>query len=97
MKTIDKTTGTSFHGVTVTASVNQLKQILGEPTIVDNNGEYKVNYEWCIANYNGEPASIYDWKYYRPLTDDEMVDWHIGAHSHQTSAETAYQLEELLS
>ena len=64
MKTIDKTTGTSFHGVTVTASVNQLKQILGEPTIVDNNGEYKVNYEWCIANYNGEPASIYDWKYF---------------------------------
>jgi hypothetical protein len=78
-KTYQSTDGTSFRGFTIRATVNQLISAFGDPTIVDNTGEDKTNYEWDMETNEGEVFTIYDWKEYRPLGKDEFVTWHIGA------------------
>jgi hypothetical protein len=75
----DEFTGGSFHNVYITSSINELTDVLGEPQMDDNNGHDKVNVEWnCITKDEGIKFYIYDWKYYRPLSMDEMVEFHIG-------------------
>ena len=83
-KTYQNTDGTSFHGVTIRASVEQLTKAFGEP--YDNNtGEDKVNFEWEMETDEGDVFTIYDWKEGRPLRSDETVTWHIGAKSKAVS------------
>jgi hypothetical protein len=83
-KTYKDTDGTSFHGVTIRATVDQLTKAFGEP--YDNNsGDDKVNFEWDMENNEGEVFTIYDWKEYRVLRSDEMITWHIGAKSKSDS------------
>jgi hypothetical protein len=84
-KTYQSTDGTSFHGVTIRASVDQLTKAFGDPTIVDNTGDDKVNFEWDMETDEGEVFCIYDWKYYRPLSSDEIVTWNIGSKSKSVS------------
>ena len=84
-KTYQSTDGTSFHGVTIRASVDRLTKVFGDPTIVDNTGDDKVNYEWDMETDEGEVFCIYDWKYYRPLRSDEIVTWNIGSKSKSVS------------
>ncbi len=83
-KTYKDTDGTSFHGVTIRATVEQLTNAFGEPD--DNNtGEDKVNFVWDMETEDGEVFTIYDWKEGRPLKLDEYVVWHIGAKDKSTS------------
>jgi hypothetical protein len=83
-KTYQDVDGTSFHGVVIRATVDQLTKAFGEP--YDNNsGEDKVNFEWDMETDEGEVFTIYDWKEYRPLQRDEYVTWHIGAKSKSDS------------
>ena len=83
-KTYQDVNGTSFHGVVIRATVNQLTKAFGEPD--DNNtGEDKVNFVWDMETDEGEVFTIYDWKEYRPLQRDEYVTWHIGAKSKSVS------------
>jgi hypothetical protein len=83
-KTFKCTDGTSFHGVTIRATVEQLTNAFGEPD--DNNtGEDKVNFVWDMETEEGEVFTIYDWKEGRPLRLDEYVIWHIGAKDKSTS------------
>jgi hypothetical protein len=83
-KTYQDIDGTSFHGVTIRATVDQLTEAFGEP--YDNNtGEDKVNFEWDMETNEGEVFTIYDWKEYRKLDLDEKVEWHIGAKSKSVS------------
>lgn len=88
--------GTSFHGATVRATVNELKWILGIPAIEDNSGEDKTNFEWECQLQDGAVFTIYDWKEDRVLGLDEMVEWHIGAFNSFTSHEVQEQLVSLL-
>jgi hypothetical protein len=76
-----KATGTSWHGAVVKASVNELTGILGDPSCVSNDGADKTNFEWWMEATNGDVFTIYDWKEYRKLTDDEPIEWHIGCHT----------------
>lgn len=76
-----RATGTSWHGDTLTASVNELTRILGEPSCATNDGEDKTNFEWCMETANGDVFTLYDWKEYRVLDLDETIEWHIGGHS----------------
>ena len=69
---------TSFHDVTIDASVNDLKAILGEPEYAGNDGRDKVNYQWRMENKFGDMFTVYDWKHYRPLKGDATINWHIG-------------------
>jgi hypothetical protein len=84
-KTKKSTSGTSFHDVTFKASINQLIGIFGEPTIQDNTGEYKCNFDWHLQTFSGDVFTVYDWKEYRKLEMDEIIEWHIGAFSQLVS------------
>ena len=70
--------GTSFYGDAFRASVSDLRKILGLPKFENNNGEEKTNFDWVMETELGEVITIYDWKEYRALDEDELIDWHIG-------------------
>ena len=78
-KTYKSTDGTSFHGITIRATVEQLTKAFGDPTMDSNWGDDKVNFEWEMETEDGEVFTIYDWKEGRPLRLSERVNWHIGA------------------
>jgi hypothetical protein len=95
-KTYQNTDGTSFQGVVIRATVNQLISAFGDPTIVDNTGEDKTNYEWDMETNEGEVFCIYDWKEGRPLGKDEFVTWHIGAKSKSVSNDAEREILKAL-
>jgi hypothetical protein len=95
-KTYQSTDGTSFHGVVIRATVNQLISAFGEPDMEYNTGEDKVNFEWNMETYEGEVFTIYDWKEYRPLQRDEYVTWHIGANSKSVSNDAEREILNIL-
>jgi len=72
---------TSFHGTTIIASVTDLRQILGLEQYEANDGNDKTNFEWIMETDNGDVFTVYDWKEYRVLDEDELIEWHIGGHS----------------
>jgi hypothetical protein len=90
--TLKSTSGTSFYDVTFKASVNKLISIIGEPTMEDNTGKDKVNFDWHMEIDNGDVFTIYDWKEYRKLDLDENIEWHIGAHSKPISTVAKVEL-----
>lgn len=73
--------GTSFFGDVFQAKVSELRLILGQPEFENNDGEDKTNFDWTLETESGEVFTVYDWKYYRPLDEEELVEWHIGGHS----------------
>ena len=95
-KTYQSTDGTSFHGVTIRATVNQLISAFGEPSDDSNTGEDKVNFEWDMETEEGEVFTIYDWKKYRMIDVDEYVTWHIGAMSKSVSYDAERELLKAL-
>lgn len=88
---------TSFHGETVRASVKDLRAILGEPLCEQNDGEDKVNFEWEMETDEGEAFTVYDWKEYRVIDEDEIIEWHIGSHRVMTSAVAVNEITEALN
>ena len=91
-KTYQSTDFTSFHGITIRASVEQLTKAFGDPSIVDNTGDDKVNFEWEMETDEGEVFTIYDWKEGRPLQRDQYVTWHIGSKSKSVSNDAEREL-----
>jgi hypothetical protein len=71
--------GTSFHGQTVYATVNQLIKILGEPDFTGDTSD-KSQYDWIMQTNDGTVFTVYDWKEYRKYSKDKEIEWHIGAH-----------------
>ncbi len=70
--------GTSFHNVTLYASVSELESVLGKP--LNGDGDGKVNYEWNIkAMYDGREifVSIYDWKE-GDITKEQKIYFNVG-------------------
>jgi hypothetical protein len=96
-KTNSSTNGTSFYDVTIKASVNQLINAFGEPDYDGNTGEDKVNFEWEMETEDGEVFTIYDWKHYRKLDLDEIIEWHIGSHSRMISWDAQDEITKELS
>lgn len=91
--------GTSFHGHKVNTTVATLKEKIGEPAYEDNHGHDKSNFDWVLLirdGYTYFPATIYDWKKYRALGDDETVDFHIGAKSNAESIRAQIAITERL-
>ena len=89
--------GTSFHGDTITATVQDLYDILGEPDCINNSGEEKSNFDWFILTAGGKVATVYNWKEYRPLDMHEEIVWHIGGHSASDTYSAMQELELSLS
>ena len=89
--------GTSFHDSEIRASVNQKIEAFGEPSYENNDGSDKVNFEWDMETENGEVFTIYDWKEYRRISKNEIIEWHIGGHSVEVTEKAAEEIEESLN
>jgi hypothetical protein len=85
----------SFHGQTITTTVNKLIKAIGEPMYVDNSGEDKSNYDFSFMVQDFE-AFVYDWKEYRPIGPNEVIDFHIGTDTPMQSLIAKEELEQLL-
>ena len=88
--------GTSFHGVVINTSIKKLKSVLGEPTIQDNTGEDKVNVEWGVITKQGIVGTIYDWKEYRRLGENDIVQFHIGGKTEEDTLKVKNELVKLI-
>ncbi len=92
---------TSFHGSVIKCTVSDLRSILGEPRYQGNDGTDKVNFDWVMETESGDVFSVYDWKEYRTLGENEIIEWHVGGHSvevtDQAVNEMADGLNKLLS
>lgn len=73
--------GTSYHGLGIQTTIANLRRKLGQPAMEINDGSDKVNIEWYMKLEDGTVFTIYDWKYYRPLDEHEMVSFNIGHHN----------------
>ena len=97
MKQTDKSAdGTSFHDHTFTATVAELRRVLGQPKFESNDGEDKVNFDWIMETEDGEPFTVYDWKEYRTLPEDEVIEWHIGGRSGLTTGQARSEITKAL-
>ena len=97
MKRSNNTGGTSFHGVTLTTTPQQLIDVLGEPDFFGNDGSDKTNMDYSLETENGIPFTIYDWKEYRPLQMDEKIKFHIGGFSYSQSVEAKNEVLRLIN
>lgn len=96
-KTFESAVGTSFHDDIITATVNELIKIVGEPTVANNDGEDKVNFEWHLELGDGTIFTIYDWKEYRSISMDELIEWHIGGNTRIDTTKAYKELKKLLN
>lgn len=85
--------GTSFHGITIKATPNELVDILGKPDYI--NGD-KTNMEWVRELDSADVFTIYDWKNYSGIGDNQMVSWHIGARNKVITENAEKELSILL-
>ena len=96
-KTFESAAGTSFHNDVITTTVNELIKIVGEPVYDANDGEDKVNFEWNLELGDGTIFTIYDWKEYRSISMDELIEWHIGGQSGIDTTKAYKELKKLLN
>ena len=97
MKQTDKSAdGTSFHNHTFTATVDDLRNVLGQPYCEQNDGEDKVNFEWIMETEDGTVFTVYDWKEYRQLDENEDIEWHIGGRSGLTTGKALSEITKAL-
>ena len=89
--------GTSFHNTVIHATVAQLRQVLGQPVYECNDSGDKVNFEWEMETESGAPFTVYDWKEYRQIDEDEGIEWHIGGHSSVETAQAAIEISNALT
>lgn len=94
--TLKSAFGTSFHGTTIIASVTDLRQILGLEQYEANDGNDKTNFEWIMETDNGDVFTVYDWKEYRVLDENEILEWHIGGHDENVTIQALNEMNEAL-
>jgi len=97
MKRSNNTGGTSFHGVTLTVTPQKLIDVLGEPDFFGNDGSDKTNMEYSLETEDEIAFTIYDWKEYRPLQMDELIEFHIGGFSYSQSVEAKNEVLRLIN
>ena len=96
-KTYKITNGTSFHGITIKTTINELINAIGNPSCKENTGNDKVNFEWDCETSEEKPVTIYDWKQYRPIGRDEEIEFHIGGFLKSDTETAKNELETLLN
>ena len=95
-KSESKAIGTSFHGITIRGSVNQLSEVIGEYSKL-NSGDGKVVYQWILETDEDEVVTVYDWKMYREVGMDEEIEWNIGGHSKKSTEKAREEILKLLN
>jgi len=99
MKRLDdelKTLGTSFHHCKINTTPRKLINVLGKPACLGNDGEDKVNMEWCVIAHDGAVGTVYDWKEGAPLDLDHNYDFHIGSFTKLDSLIIKHELAQIL-
>ncbi len=87
-QTLKSPVGTSFHDTVINTTVNKLIKAIGKPYMHKNLGDDKVNFEWRMELEDGTVFTVYDYKEYRKLDLDELIEFHIGGFN-ATSTERA--------
>jgi hypothetical protein len=82
---------TSWHGVYIFTSANNLIKIFGEP----KKGDHKTNYNWYCETSKGKVFTIYDWKQYRRVSLDEKVKYHIGGFNKEGTEQAKIEIEKI--
>jgi hypothetical protein len=95
--TNESANGTSFHGITIKTTVNELIRVLGNPQEDSNTGKDKVNFDWTCERENGDIVTIYDWKEYRMIDVNEEIEFHLGGYSPLSTFNGREDLVALLS
>ena len=93
--TTKNASGTSFHGTTITTNVGKLKSLFPGSYYSQNDGSDKTNYDFTLE-VNGDVFTIYDWKEYQPIGDDEQITFHIGGISKEITETAKSELLKLL-
>jgi len=81
LKQPEKFKPSSFHGTTIRLKPSQLIDYCTGNNIIYyecNTGENKTNYDFDFETKDGTYFTVYDWKEYRTLGLNEVVNWHIG-------------------
>ena len=95
-KTFKEIGGTSFHDTTINCSLATLRKVLGEPEYNRNDGEDKINFEWEMEMNDGDVFTVYDWKEYRSLNDNDMIEWHIGGFNRTATEQAKSEIREAI-
>ena len=73
-------TGTSYKGLIMDTTYQDLVSVFGEPTFPEPSGDNKVQKEWRFKDSQGNIFTIYDWKTYdEDITENKLEVWHIGS------------------
>lgn len=94
-KTKQTATGTSFHGITIKTTLGRLRAAFGDPQFENNDGEDKTNIDYVLETSNGDVFTVYDWKFYRPIGEDEVVNFHIGAYTNHIAFEAKQEMHKM--
>ena len=89
--------GTSFHSVVLSATPKQLIDLFPNSFHAQNDGMDKVNFDFTLETEDGDVFTIYDWKEYRPLEMNEIIEWHIGGRNQETCLQGKAEVLELLN
>ena len=89
--------GTSFYNTVIKTSVNELIRVLGKPHFAENTGEDKTNFDFVCETDEGDIFTIYDWKQYRPIGEDEIIEFHIGGKASHVTQRARIELLILLA
>jgi hypothetical protein len=96
LESFHETPGTDFHNSTIRASVNELIEVLGEPSSRTNDSQENVNFVWYCKPDDCNVFTIYDWKEYRTISTDEQIEWHIDGFCKFKTEISADVVESLL-
>jgi len=88
----NKTCGTSFHGCTILASVNEIRSKL-DVDVACYGGD-KTNFEFELELEDGTPFTIYDWKEGDWVDEDTTLYYHIGSRTAEDSQRALQALKE---
>ena len=95
--TNQSSSGTSFYGIVFSATPQQLVDLFPDSFHSQNDGEDKTNFDFTLETQSGNVFTIYDWKEYRPLEMNEIIQWHIGGFNEQNCNQAKAEVLELLN
>jgi hypothetical protein len=95
-KLSNKNGGGSFHNTTILTTVSKLTSVLGAAQDSNNTGEDKTNFDWNCETEDGDVFSIYDWKEYRSISEDELIEFHIGGDNKWITEQAKRELLEII-
>ena len=76
--------------------MDDLRNVLGQPKFESNDGQDKCNFDWIMETEDGTVFTVYDWKEYRQLAEDEVIEWHIGGRSGADTEKALLEIREAL-